>query len=203
MGLRERKKHRTRATLVDAAYELFLRQGYEATTVEQIAAAADISPRTLFRYFKTKEDLALDFLAEHEELVFAALAARPDDEPAFDALIEALRAFVRTATSGPPEEIARFLSERRLMDTTPALATAGFRRLLETERRLTAEIARRLGVDPDTDRRPELLVAFATSALRVGLNRPGAAPRDLAALIADVDATLTLAQEALRRDRDR
>src|SRR5688572_5167571 len=76
-GLRERKKQRTRMALVDAALELFSAHGYEATTIDQIAAAADVSPRTFFRYFATKEDVALSLPVDGHEVMFRELAARP------------------------------------------------------------------------------------------------------------------------------
>ena len=64
LGLRERKKQRTRATLIDAAVELCERQGFERTTVDQIAAIADVSPRTFSRYFATKDAIALALIDE-------------------------------------------------------------------------------------------------------------------------------------------
>jgi AcrR family transcriptional regulator len=74
-GLRERKKARTRASLREHALRLFREQGYQATTVEQIAAAAEVSPSTLFRYFPTKEDLVLQ--DDMDVRMIAALEQQP------------------------------------------------------------------------------------------------------------------------------
>src|ERR671911_220241 len=79
-GLRERKKARTHEAIVDAALDLFERKGYEATTVEDIAAAADVSPRTFFRYFDSKVDLILAKNHETNVGLGALLAERPAGE---------------------------------------------------------------------------------------------------------------------------
>src|SRR5512147_435167 len=78
-SLRQRKRARTRAALIASALELFARQGYEATTIDEIAAAADVSPRTYFRYFATKEEVALGEDVGHE--IIGLIAARPAEEP--------------------------------------------------------------------------------------------------------------------------
>ena len=78
-GLRERKKQKTKAAIQRAALRLFKRQGYEETTVEQIAAAADISESTFFNYFPSKEDVVI--YDEYDPQIFAALATPNHDEP--------------------------------------------------------------------------------------------------------------------------
>ena len=89
-GLRERKKARTRADIRDQALRLFLEQGYEATTVHQIAEAAEVSLSTLFRYFPTKARLVLQF--DLETLIRDAFRSQGPDDTVFDALAAALRA---------------------------------------------------------------------------------------------------------------
>src|SRR4029453_19533866 len=86
LGLRERKKQRTRAMLIDAAVELCDRQGFERTTVDQIAAIADVSPRTFSRYFATKDAIALALIDEALELTAAELARPPHDISHFQTL---------------------------------------------------------------------------------------------------------------------
>ncbi|MDG9703104.1 TetR/AcrR family transcriptional regulator [Streptomyces sp. DH37] len=88
LGLRERKKIRTRLAIRRAAYRLFAEQGYDATPVDRIAEAAEVSPSTVFRYFPTKEDIVLT--DEYDPVVQEALRSRPAGEPPVRAVREAL-----------------------------------------------------------------------------------------------------------------
>jgi len=102
-GLRERKKQRTRELIASTALALFSEQGYHSTTVADVAAAADVSERTVFGYFATKEDLLFaDHLALEQDLA-RALEERPDDVAALDTL----RAFV-------VDNVARFDRQARI-----------------------------------------------------------------------------------------
>ena len=198
IGLRERKKHQTREALIDAAFELFSAQGYETTTIDQIAAQAGVSPRTFFRYFGGKEELALDFTVEFEELVTAALAVRPEDEPPLTALVHAFRSFLQAMRASAGEDRERFLRHRRVIDGNPALLAASFARMAAIEDRLAVEVARRQGTDPATDMRPHLIVALVTSAMRVGYHCPAAGADQLERLTGNIEATLTLIEQAVR-----
>jgi AcrR family transcriptional regulator len=87
LGLRERKKRRTRETIVAAATRLFVEQGYEATTTAQIAEAAEVSSSTFFKYFPTKADVVFSLLDALIESADRRLLARRDGESAADALV--------------------------------------------------------------------------------------------------------------------
>ncbi len=86
LGLRERKKRERRRCIEDAAIELFEKNGFDGTTIEEIAAAADIAPRTFFSYFPTKEDVVLADYSTRLRRIIAVLVERPESEPPWDAL---------------------------------------------------------------------------------------------------------------------
>ena len=102
-GLRERKKARTRASLREHALRLFREQGYQATTVEQIAAAAEVSPSTFFRYFPTKEDVVLQ--DDMDIRLVEAFANQPPDLAPIPAIRAALREAWRSFTPAEWEQI--------------------------------------------------------------------------------------------------
>jgi AcrR family transcriptional regulator len=114
--LRERKRTRTRLMIQAEALRLFAEKGYESTTVDEIAFAAAISPRTFFRYFPTKEDVVL--WDEYDPIAPDMFAARPDDE----SLAESLRAFIREAVGGLyRRDRDQLLLRARLLSSVPEL----------------------------------------------------------------------------------
>ncbi|MFE7452110.1 TetR family transcriptional regulator [Streptomyces griseus] len=184
-GSRELNRKRTRDTLVHAALDLFLRRGYDETTIDEIAAAADVSQRTFFRYFDSKEDVALSFQEALELQLIQALRARPAEESPLTALRQA-----SLVTWGNLEhlfaEVATYelcMGMPRVVDSSPGLLGAHLRRAIVLEENLALVIARREGVDPDLDLRPRVLVAAVCGAMRV-VNRVWSQqhPEDLWAL---------------------
>ncbi len=144
-GLRELKKQRTRAAIQGHAVRLFAEQGYDATTVEQIAAAAEVSPATFFRYFKTKEDVVIE--DDYDPLLVQALESAPEDLPPLRALRYALRA----GFSQIPEEERRQIYHRsKLVMSVPALRARSLDNMVTTMNVLAPPLARRLG-RPETD----------------------------------------------------
>ncbi|WP_086826157.1 TetR family transcriptional regulator [Allokutzneria sp. NRRL B-24872] len=196
-GLRERKKRRTRAALTDAALELFSAKGYDATKVEEIAAAVEISPRTFFRYFDGKEDVALGQLSAMDEDAITALATRPADE----APLVALRAAHSAMLDRLYEEEGgseRFSATHGLIAQSPTLLAASLRRDAATEDRLTVIIGERQCVDPEQDIRCRLLVRLVFTSARLGVET--ACRRNTcepAQLRATVDQALRLATATL------
>ena len=91
LGLRERKKQRTRETIVDVATRLFVEQGYHQTTLAQIAKDADVAPSTFFNYFPTKVDIVFCVFDAVIDSARARIAERPEGETAMDAIAAWLR----------------------------------------------------------------------------------------------------------------
>lgn len=144
MGLRERKKERTRRTIRTEAMRLFREQGYAETTVEQIAEAAEVSPSTFFRYFPSKEQLAL--ADDLDPLMIRAIESQPAE-------LSPLRAFVQATVevfaSLAPEELEFEQQRMALIYSEPELSSVIAR---ETERnvRMVAElVADRVGRSAD------------------------------------------------------
>jgi AcrR family transcriptional regulator len=168
-GLRERKKQRTHDALLRAALELFTTQGYEATTVDEIAEAVDVSQRTFFRYFAGKEEAALAVIDLSQEHFVAALRARP----AHEAPLEALRNAVLEGWNAIGEAVARivpvdlYLRSYGMIESTPALLAAHLRRADEVAREIEAIVAEREGLDVRTDPRPRVAVAVFAGVMRV------------------------------------
>ncbi|KDN85826.1 TetR/AcrR family transcriptional regulator [Kitasatospora cheerisanensis] len=169
-GLRERKKQRTRGALVDAANRLFLEQGYGKTTVDEIAAAVEVSQRTFFRYFANKEEVALAVLADAEETFLELLRARPADEYPLEAMRRAARQVWQLLDQGRVAErgtVAGALELFELIESTPTLLAAHLRHTLQQEVEVTRVLAEREGLDPAVDLRPRLLAAVFGTVIRL------------------------------------
>lgn len=168
-GLRERKKQRTRDALVRVALELFATQGYERTTVDEIADAVDVSQRTFFRYFATKEDVAFAVQQMVEDCFVRALAERPAEEGPFDAMRHAALEVWQTVGEAIQEivPVDLYLRNFQLVESTPSLLAAHLRRSTEMEESVARLIAEREGLDVDADPRPRIAVAAFSSVLRV------------------------------------
>lgn len=146
-GLRERKKSRTHDAIVEAALDLFERKGYDATTVEEIAEAADISPRTFFRYFESKLDVVMPAKAqkEHEHPFEEALAAGvAEDGPA-----KAIHRLFRAELAAMMDQDPQFLRQFRVTMRTPSLHTKAFEHFQEHQEQLRRLFAAQLDVDED------------------------------------------------------
>jgi AcrR family transcriptional regulator len=143
-GLRERKKARTRAAIQQEALRLFREQGYEATTIEQIAEAAEFSPSTFFRYFPTKEDVVM--YDDLDPVVIAAL----EDQPRGLSPVAALRAALRQVFAQIPPDAMRDMRERfDLMMVVPELRSRMTDEFVRNVQLVAELIARRADRSPD------------------------------------------------------
>ncbi|MCR3750627.1 TetR/AcrR family transcriptional regulator [Lentzea californiensis] len=141
MGLREAKMERTRRFIAESAFDLFVAQGYDDTTIEQIAAAAEVGTRTLYRYYATKEALVVSFVQNGLDAAMEAFLAQPDEAP----LPEALHAVIGSVEQTIGANSARLLALYEIFDKTTGLRAGLADLCWSWRRRLAQEILRREG----------------------------------------------------------
>ncbi|WP_444545614.1 TetR/AcrR family transcriptional regulator [Streptomyces lucensis] len=145
LSLRERKKIKTREAIRTATYALIEEHGYDATTIDQIAERAEVSPSTVFRYFPTKEDIVLT--DEYDPIIVEELRNRPADEPWPDTVRYVMREAARAGIEGDPRA-ARLRSH--LMVQVPAVRSRMMESMSVTGRMFCTAIGERTGRDPDS-----------------------------------------------------
>ena len=160
VGLRERKRQQTRERLTRAAMALFLERGFEATTLDDIAAAADISRRSFFHYFASKEDVVFAWHEETTAALIAAVEARPAKESMLTAAENAISAMVRQLEPGEAIAMAR------LKRDNPALQARDQVKYEKLERALAVALEKRAGKPEKLQAR--LVAMIATGAMRIG-----------------------------------
>jgi AcrR family transcriptional regulator len=143
VGLRERKKLKTRAAIQKEALRLFAAKGYEATTIEEIAAAVEISPSTFFNYFPSKE--AVVYQDDLDPLIFAAFDAQPADVTPITALRNAMRAVFSNLSA---EDRAEMQTRTALVLSSPELRAATLNQFAELVDQFAEMLGHRVGRSP-------------------------------------------------------
>jgi AcrR family transcriptional regulator len=194
MGLRERKKQRTREQIVEAATRLFAERGYDATTIADIAAAADIAPRTFFAYFPSKEAVVFhDGDRDYDDLT-ATLEGRPEGEYAFTAL----RRWIDTRVASSRVDQEGQLLRKQLCAQSEELQRVQHGLIARIEELLRTEIARDLGDPPDA-LRPRLIAAATIAELRALVDAPPRSPEEAAGVLDEALGFLQAGFEGLQR----
>ena len=164
VGLRERKKQRTREAIVEAAFELFAERGFSGTTIADIAEQAEIAPRTFFSYFPSKDDVVFHDFQEKYEMVAGWLRDREPGTNAIDALYDGV-----CTTSGAVDKTLHAREKRlrrRLIRENDSLAAHDDHLRGKFFELLSEAVAEDLGEAP-TDLRPRIVAAATTAAMTV------------------------------------
>jgi AcrR family transcriptional regulator len=159
--LRERKKQRTRETIERVALELFATRGYQATTLTEIADAAEIAPSTLHSYFPAKEDIVFSFYDAFRNSARIRLLGRRDEEP----LVDAIQAWISTDLPALRTESETLRRRRAIIESDPALVEHERLHLALIEDVFAEAFARDLGEEPN-DLRSRLMASVTVSGLR-------------------------------------
>jgi AcrR family transcriptional regulator len=187
LGLRERKKARTRAAIRDHALRLIREQGYDATTVEQIAEAAEVSPSTFFRYFPTKEDVVLQ--DDMDLLWVDAFRAQPPELSP----LAAMRAALHEAFANMSTEDLAVLRQTMDLAAIPAVRARMLDELSRTTQVLSNAIAERVGRRPDD----VAVQTVAGAALGVAMSAWFTTPEDIEAFADRYERGLALLEAGL------
>ena len=192
-GLRERKKARTRASIREHALRLFREQGYQATTVEQIAAAAEVSPSTFFRYFPTKEDVILQ-----DDLDVRMIEAF-ERQPLELSPIAAMRAAVRQAVGSYTEADMALIRETTAMTmTVPEVRARAIDEFARTIHIIAVAVAKRAG--RPTDDMAARVMAGAVIGVIMAVTMPWKSwddDRNFADAFQEIDEALALLEAGL------
>lgn len=171
-SLRDRARLAMRGEIAAVAIKLFAKHGFDSVTTTQIAAEAGISPRSFFRYFPTKEDVVLGSLVDSGMRVEEALAARPTEESAWEALGQAMHVLVDRPVY-PPEDLPAIA---RIILDTPSIRARDLEKYQRWEELLVAGVAARLTATEDaaqvgTEDRARAMIGAASACLRVSTDR--------------------------------
>lgn len=173
-GRRERKRRQTRERIEAAALALFLERGFDGTTIEDITEAADVSKRSFFDYFPSKEEVVFAWQDGFTDELTAAIAAQPKDASMVEIIEGALISALETASSDPQR-----LSIGALIRDTPVLCARDQLKYTKLEKKLTDALRARFGGGEEERLRLGLLSAIVVSTLRIGGERWNEGPQDL------------------------
>jgi AcrR family transcriptional regulator len=138
---RDRKKRLTRQRIVTAAVKLFVEQGYEQTTVAQIATAADVDPKTFFNYFRTKDEVLFVDMERNFEMLLKPIAERRPHESPGELLARMVQQYAdHRRPMVPAKEPEELSATYRMVLTTPALQAKGLYLLLDLQQRIADEL---------------------------------------------------------------
>jgi len=193
-GLRERKRLRTMQTIAAVALELFDRQGFQGTTIPQIAEAAEVSPRTVSAYFPHKEDLAFP----DSEAAFGSLEQRLRERPDGETTTAALRGWIEYWVNEQAAQHEDVRMRRRVIDADEGLRAYERRLMLRAEDCIAEAIARDLDVAAD-ELEPRLAAAATITVFQLlGEALEPTDPRQLDAVLAVVDRALLFIDAGIR-----
>lgn len=166
LGLRERKKLRTERDIRAATRRLALERGFDQVTIDDIAAAVEVSKTTFYRYFDSKEDAILGNPTEAAERLKASLDERPSREPTLTAVRNAVTAFIDSYEHDRDASLAN----GRIIRSTPSLVARNLEHQAVWEATLATFVADRLGDEPDAELRSRVVAAIVVATLRATID---------------------------------